>query len=43
MLGGAFGLRQTLLAAIAGLLIGPLIGGFSSLWRVKEMPGGESD
>jgi MFS family permease len=38
MLGQAFGLRQTLLAAIAGLMIGPLIGGLSPLWRVKEMP-----
>jgi MFS family permease len=32
------GMRETLLFAIAGLLIGPLIGGFSPLWRVKEMP-----
>ena len=37
-LGGAFGMRQTLLAAIAGLLIGPVLGAFSPLWAVKTMP-----
>ena len=38
-LGQALGLRQTLLIAIAGLLIGPLIGALSPLRRVREMPG----
>ncbi len=42
-LGGVFGLRETLLAAIAGLLIGPLIGAVSPLMRVREMPVGEAD
>jgi MFS family permease len=37
-LGQLLGLRETLLLAIGGLLIGPLIGGLSPLWRVKEMP-----
>jgi len=37
-LGQAFGLRQSLLAAIAGLMIGPLIGALSPLGRVREMP-----
>jgi len=37
-LGGVLGLRQTLLLAIGGLLIGPLIGAFSSLRSVKRMP-----
>jgi predicted MFS family arabinose efflux permease len=38
----ALGPRQTLLAAIGGLLIGPLIGAFSPLWKVREMPSGEA-
>jgi MFS family permease len=32
------GVRQTLLVAIAGLMIGPLIGALSPLRAVKEMP-----
>jgi hypothetical protein len=43
MLGGAFGLRQTLLAAIAGLLVGPLLGALSPLMKVREMSVGEPD
>jgi hypothetical protein len=39
-LGGVFGMRETLLAAIAGLLIGPVLGAFSPLWKVKAMPTG---
>jgi predicted MFS family arabinose efflux permease len=39
-LGQAFGLRQTLLFAIAGLLVGPIYGLLSPLRRVKEMPQG---
>jgi MFS family permease len=41
-LGESFGMRPTLLAAIAGLLIGPLIGALSPLVRVGEMPSGEA-
>lgn len=41
-LGQALGLRETLLLAIAGLMIGPLIGGFSPLRRVREMPLGDA-
>jgi len=41
-LGQVLGLRYTLLIAIAGLLLGPLIGGLSPLWKVKEMPTGET-
>jgi MFS family permease len=37
-LGGVLGLRQTLLLAIGGLLIGPLIGALSPLRSVKQMP-----
>jgi len=40
LLGGEIGLRQTLLIAIAGLLLGPLLGALSPLGRVKEMPAG---
>ena len=36
------GLRETLLIAIAGLLIGPLFGALSSLRRVREMPDSET-
>ncbi|MFL5296303.1 MAG: MFS transporter [Phenylobacterium sp.] len=42
LLGQTFGMRQTLLAAIAGLLIGPLLGALSPLGRVREMPSGET-
>jgi MFS family permease len=41
-LGDVLGLRQALLIAIAGLLIGPVIGAFSPLRRVREMPAGEA-
>lgn len=34
----AYGLRATLLLAIAGLLLGPLVGLLSPLRRVREMP-----
>jgi predicted MFS family arabinose efflux permease len=37
-LGQAIGLRETLLIAIAGLLVGPLIGALSPLREVKAMP-----
>jgi predicted MFS family arabinose efflux permease len=37
-LGGVFGLRETLLFAIGGLMIGPLLGAVSPLWKVKTMP-----
>jgi hypothetical protein len=40
-LGGVFGLRQTLLCAIGGLLIGPIWGALSPLGRVRDMPPGE--
>jgi hypothetical protein len=40
VLGQAFGLREALLMAIAGLMIGPLLGAFSPLRAVKEMPVG---
>jgi predicted MFS family arabinose efflux permease len=36
----SLGLRQTLLLAIGGLLLGPLIGALSPLRQVKEMPVG---
>ncbi|MDB5426519.1 MAG: hypothetical protein JWR43_494 [Phenylobacterium sp.] len=39
-LGQELGLRQTLFLAIAGLLLGPLIGALSPLRQVKEMPVG---
>ena len=38
----AFGLRAALIVAASGLLIGPLIGAFSPLWKVREMPTGEA-
>jgi len=38
VLGQVFGLRQALLWAIAGLMIGPVYGLFSPLGRVREMP-----
>jgi predicted MFS family arabinose efflux permease len=38
VLGQTYGMRQTLLGAIAGLMIGPLIGALSPLGRVREMP-----
>jgi predicted MFS family arabinose efflux permease len=38
VLGEAFGLRETLLLAIAGLMIGPAIGLLSPLRKVREMP-----
>lgn len=37
----AFGLRPTLVAAASGLLIAPLFGALSPLWRVRETPAGE--
>jgi hypothetical protein len=37
-LGQAFGLRETLLFAIGGLLIGPVAGLLSPLRAVREMP-----
>jgi len=37
-LGGVLGLRQTLLLAIGGLLVGPLIGAFSPLRSVRQIP-----
>jgi hypothetical protein len=37
-LGGVFGIRATLIAAICGLVAGPLYGALSPLWRVKSMP-----
>ena len=40
-LGQALGLRQALLIAIAGLLLGPLLGALSPLRKVKAMPDGE--
>jgi MFS family permease len=39
-LGEAFGLREALLIAIAGLMIGPALGALSPLRAVKEMPAG---
>lgn len=39
-LGQVLGLRHTLLIAIAGLLLGPLLGALSPLRRVKDMPAG---
>ncbi|MFI4966438.1 MAG: MFS transporter [Caulobacterales bacterium] len=39
-LGQALGLRETLLLAVGGLLLGPAIGGLSPLWQVKAMPAG---
>jgi MFS family permease len=39
-LGQILGLRHTLLIAIAGLMIGPLIGALSPLRKVREMPVG---
>jgi len=42
VLGQALGLRETLLWAIAGLLLGPLYGAVSPLWKVKAMPVGEA-
>jgi hypothetical protein len=41
-LGQALGLRETLLIAIAGLLIGPLLGALSPLRGVREMPDGQT-
>jgi hypothetical protein len=41
-LGGIFGLRATLIAAIGGLLIGPLYGALTPLWAVKAMPSDEA-
>ena len=38
VLGQAYGPRDTMLGAIAGLMIGPLIGALSPLGRVREMP-----
>ncbi|THD65095.1 MAG: MFS transporter, partial [Phenylobacterium sp.] len=41
-LGQALGMRHTLLIAIAGLLIGPLIGALSPLRDVRDMPAGDA-
>jgi len=38
VLGQAFGVRQALFMAIAGLLLAPLISVFTPLWRVGDMP-----
>jgi len=38
VLAEAFGLRAVLIAAIGGLLTGPIYGAFSPLWRVRAMP-----
>ena len=38
VLGQTLGLRETLLLAIAGLMLGPLYGGLSPLWKVRAMP-----
>ncbi len=43
VLGQAFGVRQMLLAAIAGLMIGPAIGALSPLAKVRAMPAGEEE
>lgn len=40
VLGQALGLREALLIAVAGLMIGPVVGAFSPLRAVKEMPVG---
>jgi MFS family permease len=40
VLGQALGLREALLIAIAGLMIGPALGALSPLRAVKEMPAG---
>jgi predicted MFS family arabinose efflux permease len=37
-LGGIFGVRATLIAAICGLITGPLYGALTPLWAVKAMP-----
>ena len=41
-LGGTLGLRPTLLLAIAGLLIGPVLGALSPLAKVRTMPAGDA-
>jgi hypothetical protein len=41
-LGGVFGLRATLIAAICGLMLGPLYGAFGPLWAVRSMPAEEA-
>ena len=40
LLGQALGLREALILAIGGLLIGPLLGGLSPLRSVRGMPTG---
>jgi Na+/melibiose symporter-like transporter len=42
-LGGAFGPREALLAAVSGLILVPLIGLFSPLRHVREMPAGDGE
>jgi MFS family permease len=37
-LGEVLGMRETLLLAIGGLLLGPALGALSPLWKVKAMP-----
>ena len=41
-LGGLLGLRETLAIAVTGLVIGPVYGMVSPLWRVTAMPEGEA-
>jgi MFS family permease len=41
-LGQAFGLRATLIGAIAGLLTGPVYGALTPLWTLKVMPTDET-
>jgi Na+/melibiose symporter-like transporter len=40
VLGGVLGMRQALLIAIGGLMLGPVLGLLSPLGRVREMPAG---
>jgi hypothetical protein len=43
VLGGGFGPREALLAATLGLILVPLMGVFSALRRVREIPAGGED
>jgi len=42
LLGEAFGMRAAMLLAVGGLLVGPVIGALSPLWRVRAMPDEEA-